>query len=119
MIDPDSFPFLNISPFRTYFLFSLWSGGRGDFDKNETGEIFEVYGEKFDKNKILFFGNARKSRSVLHFSFFTFSHYGDVVAITFSHYGDVVARGSIVFTKKIGLLILLDLHVSKVRIQKK
>ena len=38
---------------------------------------------------------------------------------TFSHYGDVVARGSIVFTKKIKLLILLDLHVSKVRIQKK
>ena len=38
---------------------------------------------------------------------------------TFSHYGDVVARGSIVFTKKIKLLILLDLQVSKVRIQKK
>ena len=38
---------------------------------------------------------------------------------TFSHYGDVVARGSIVFTKKIDLLILLDLHISKVRIQKK
>ena len=38
---------------------------------------------------------------------------------TFSHYGDVVARGSIVFTKKIDLLILLDLHVLKVRIQKK
>ena len=69
MIDPDSFPFLNISPFRTYFLFSLLSGGRGDFHKKETGEIFKVYGEKFDKNKI-FFGNARKSRSVLHFSFF-------------------------------------------------
>ena len=38
---------------------------------------------------------------------------------TFSHYGDVVARGSIVFTKKIDLLIFLDLHVSKVGIQKK
>ena len=37
---------------------------------------------------------------------------------TFSHYG-VVARGSIVFTKKIDLLILPDLHVLKVRIQKK
>ena len=38
---------------------------------------------------------------------------------TFSHYGDVVARGSIVFTKKIDLLILPNLHVLKVRIQKK
>jgi len=37
---------------------------------------------------------------------------------TFSHY-DVVARGSIVFAKKIDLLVLPDLHVVKVRIQKK
>ena len=41
------------------------------------------------------------------------------IIFTFSHYGDVVARGSIVFTKKIDLLILLDLHVLKVRIEKK
>ena len=55
MIDPDSFPFLNIFPFRTYFLFSLWGGGgRGASIKKETGEIFKVYGEKFDNNKILF-----------------------------------------------------------------
>ena len=77
MIDPDSFPFLNIFPFRTYFLFPLWGGG-GASIKKETGEIFEVYGEKFDNNKILFFGNARKSRSVLHFSFFYIHESGKV-----------------------------------------
>ena len=37
---------------------------------------------------------------------------------TFSHYG-VDARGSIVFTRKIDLLLLPDLHVLKIRIQKK
>ena len=47
-------------------------------------------------------------KSGLHFrAIFTFSHY------------EVVARGSNVFTKKIDLLILPDLHVLKVRIQKK
>ena len=60
MIDPDLIPFLNIFPFRTYFLFSLWGGG---FPKNGTGGIFEVYGENLIKIKY-YFSEIRESHGV-------------------------------------------------------
>ena len=52
------------------------------------------------------------------FILYKFNPIQSVSLFTFSHY-EVVARKSIVFIKEIYLLILPDLHVLKLRIQKK